>query len=408
MEIRDKESMQVETKGHAVNRRLLSGLALAMAFSIAGGVVLHGQTAPIPPPAPQAAPEPPEPPDLPEVPDLPELPDPREPPDAPEMFVFNDGSVHLGITLGDMTAEKAQALKLPAVAGAIVNSVQKDSAASKAGLEAGDAIMEFDGIHVRSSAELRRLIRETPAGRTVAIKIVRNGKTSVLSAKLEASDNHINFNYNYKFKNPGPMFFTEVLPPPGGHRVTLGISGDDLTPQLAKYFGVTQGTGVLISEVTIGGPGDKAGLKAGDVIIQVDGQPVRGVQELRHTLNNNFTGDTRKVSLTIVRDHHEQTITADLTRSQPLEKRTSNAEGPDSNLDLGQLPEQMQQLRAQANQLRALADTQRAAIQSEVLQQQKYLKGEWQQQLQQQMRALKDELKQLPDLHVTVRQDNEI
>ena len=408
MEIRDRGSMQIETKGHAVNRRLLSGLALAMALSIAGGVVLHGQTAPTPPPAPQAAPEPPEPPEPPEVPDLPELPDPAEPPDAPQMFVFNDGSVHLGVTLGDITADKAQALKLPAVAGAIVNSVQKDSAAAKAGLEAGDAIVEFDGIHVRSSAELRRLIRETPAGRTVAIKILRNGKTSVLSAKLEAADNHMNFNYNYKFKNPGPMFFTEIGPPPGGHRVTLGISGDDLTPQLAKYFGVTQGTGVLIAEVTLGGPADKAGLKAGDVIIQVDGQPVKGVQELRHTLNDNFSGDARKVNLTIIRDHHEQSITADLTRSQPVERRTSNAEGPESKLDLEQLPLQAEQLRAQAEQLRSLADTQRAAIQSEVLQQQKYLKGEWQQQLQQQMRALKDQLRQMPDLQAVMQQDGEI
>src|ERR1019366_899982 len=109
------------------------------------------------------------------------------PPDSAQFFVLNDGTVHLDVTLRDVTAEEAEALKLPAVAGAIVNSVQKGSAAAKAGIEAGDAIIEFDGIRVRSSAEMRRLIRETPAGRTVAIKIVRNGKASVLSAKLDAS-----------------------------------------------------------------------------------------------------------------------------------------------------------------------------------------------------------------------------
>jgi serine protease Do len=424
MEIRDRESIQIETKGHAVNRRLLSGLALAMALSIAGGVVSHAQTAPKPQPAPQAAPKPseppetPEPPDPPEPPEAPEPPEPPEPPDTAQVFVLNDGSVHLGVTLGDVTAEKVQELKLPAVAGAIVNDVQKDSAAAKAGIEKGDVILEFDGIRVRSSAELRRLIRETPPGRTVAIKIMRDGKSHVLNAKLEASANQ--FNYNMPDLHIPPMNFKipkVIVPPmnfdgfprsPNWHRVTLGISGDDLTPQLAKYFGVTQGTGVLIAEVTIRGPADKAGLKAGDVIIQVDGQPVRGVQELRHTLNDNFTGDARKVNLTIIRDHHEQTIPADLNRPQPSEKRTSRVAGPDSELDLGQLPLQAGQLRAQADQLRALADTQRTAIQSEVLQQQRYLKGEWQQQLQQQMRSLKDELKQLPDLHVTVRQDDEI
>ena len=118
----------------------------------------------------------------------------------------------------------------------------------------------------------------------------------------------------------------------------LGISADDLTPQLAQYFGVKQGKGVLISEVTTGGAADKAGLKAGDVIVQVDGKPISGVEELRDALNDNFTGDTRKVSLTIVRDHHEQTVNAELTRSQPGQKRTSNAPKPGSELDLAQLP----------------------------------------------------------------------
>ena len=120
----------------------------------------------------------------------------------------------MGVTLGDVTTEKAQELKLPAVAGAIVNSVQKDSAAAKAGIEAGDAIMEFDGVRVRSSAELRRLIRETPAGRTVAMKIVRDGKTRVLSAKLEASANQFNFNFNMPEIHIPPMNLPEVHIPP--------------------------------------------------------------------------------------------------------------------------------------------------------------------------------------------------
>jgi membrane-associated protease RseP (regulator of RpoE activity) len=252
----------------------------------------------------------------------------------------------------------------------------------------------------------------------VSIKVVREGKTHILNAKLEASANQ--FNYNMPDIQIPPMNFRMpkvIVPPinfdafpmsPNWHRVTLGISGDDLTPQLAKYFGVNQGTGVLVSEVTIGGPADKAGLKAGDVIVQVDGQPIRGVEELRHSLNDNFTGDTRKVNLAIIRDHHEQTVTAELIRSHPVEKHTSRTAGPDSELDPGQLPAQMAQLRIQVEQARALAAAQRAAIQSDMLQQQKYLKGEWQQQLQQQMLMLKDQLKQMPDLRVIVRQDDEI
>ncbi|MGD1105173.1 MAG: PDZ domain-containing protein [Terriglobia bacterium] len=383
MEIGNRGSEQIEGGGHSMTRKFFSGLALAIALLVAGAGVLYGQEAP----------EPPEPP---------------APPASTQVFVLNDGTVHLGVTLGDVTTEKAQELKLPAVAGAIVNSVQKDSAAAKAGMEKGDAIMEFDGVRVRSSAELRRLIRETPAGRTVAIKLVRGGKTLVRSAKLEASTNHYNYNFNMPEIHIPPMDFPEFSFTFGAHRATLGISADDLTPQLAQYFGVKQGKGVLISEVTKGGAADKAGLKAGDVIVQVDGKPISGVEDLRSALNDNFTGDTRKVSLTIVRDHHEQTVNADLTRSQAGEKHTSSAAGPSYGQAPAQIRAQADQQRAQADQLRALAESQHALVRAEVLKQQQHVQAEWQRQLQEQMRSLKDQLKQLQNLHVALHQDGEI
>jgi membrane-associated protease RseP (regulator of RpoE activity) len=283
----------------------------------------------------------------------------------------------------------------------LVNSVQKDSAAAKAGIETGDAIIEFDGIRVRSSEEMRRLIRETPAGRTVEMKIVRDGKTRVLSAKLESSTHR----YDYHFKVPDihipNVEFSEVPTVIGMHRVTLGISGDDVSPQLAEYFGVKQGKGVLISEVTKGGAADQAGLKAGDVIVQVDGKPVSGVEELRHALNDGFTGDTRKVNLTIVRNHHEQTVNANLTHSQTWEKRTSNAGATGSGDDLAELSSHMKELQA-------LAEGQRDLINGEVAKQQLHLQGEWQRQLQEQMRTLKDQLKHLPNLSAVLRQGGEI
>jgi predicted metalloprotease with PDZ domain len=329
---------------------------------------------------------------------------------------MNDRGAHLGVTLDDVTAEKAQELKLPAVAGAIVASVQKNSAAAKAGIAAGDTIVEFDGVRVRSSAELRRLIRETPVGRTVEMKIVRDGSTRVLSAKLEASGNH--FYYNGPDIHIPPIDVPEISIPPmefpgwDDHRASLGVFGESLTPQLAEYFGVKQGKGVLISEVTRGGAADKAGLKAGDVIVQVDGKPVNGVEELRDALNDNFTGDTRKVSLTIVRDRREQTINADLTRSRAHEKRTSSAAGSDFDQAMAQWRAEAGQQRAQAAQLRALADRQRslaqAEVQAEVFKQQQHLQGEWQRQFQEQMRQLQDQLKQLPKLPAALHQDDEI
>jgi serine protease Do len=388
MEIEDRWSKQIACGGRTMTRKFFSGMALTIALLVAGTGLSRAQEAPEPP----------------------------DPPESTQLFLLDDGSAHLGVTLGDVTTEKAQQLKLPAVAGAIVDSVQKDSAAAKAGIEKGDAIMEFDGVRVRSSAELRRLIRETPAGRTVEMKIVRDGKTRVLSAKLEASSNSFNFN-GPEMRLPSinvapqihipPLNFPESYSLLGGHRATLGISGDDLTPQLAQYFGVKQGKGVLISEVTVGGAADKAGLKAGDVIVQVDGKPISDVEELRSALNDNFTGDTRKVSLTIVRDHHEQTVNADLTRSQSWEKQTSSAAGQSYGQALAQMQAQAKQ-RAQAEQLRALSESQRATLRSELSRQQQQMKSEWQRQMQAQMKALKDQLQKMQDLHVALRRDSEI
>lgn len=409
MEIKEPRSKQIKGGRHTMTQKFLSGLLLAMGLLGYAGGVLHGQNVPDPQPTPQVAPHP--------QPDPAEAPEPPAPPDSSQVIVLNDGTAYLGVTLGDVTPEKAQELKLPAVAGAIVNDVQADSAAAKAGLEPGDAIVEFDGIRVRSGAELHRLIRETPSGRTVPIKVIRGGKIRLLSAQLKAAPN---FKYNMpeihipplnstmpRMYVP-PMNFDGIPPSPEGHRATLGISADNLTPQLAQYFGVKQGKGVLVSEVTKGGPADKAGLKAGDAIVQVNGKSISGVDELRVAVNDDFTGDTRKVSLTIVRDHREQTVNADLTRTPIWEKRTSTAAGGSDDPSLAQNQAQAHQQSGQANQLRALAESQRAFVQGEVLKQQRQMQGEWQRQLHEQLRSLKDQLQQMPKLQVALNHDGEI
>ena len=107
------------------------------------------------------------------------------------------------------------------------------------------------------------------------------------------------------------------------------------------------------------------------------------------------------MSLTTVRDHHEQTVSANLTHSQTWEKRTSNAGQAGSEENLAELSSHMKELQA-------LAEGQRALIKTEVAKQQLHLQGEWQRQLQDQMRTLKDQLKQLPNLSAVLRQGGEI
>jgi S1-C subfamily serine protease len=260
-----------------------------------------------------------------------EAPEPPEPPEGPEVAIGGtfgpqllaaEEAGWLGITLEDVTAEKARDLKLPGEYGALVESVDADSAAAKAGLQKGDLIVEFAGERVRSVAQLRRLIHETPAGRTVSLQVIRDGQSQTLSAKLQPRTN--------QFYVRGPEIGIpeiHIAPPyPGlfdyrgfnfqfdSGRPSLGISGDELTTQLASYFGVKQGKGVLVREVLVGSPAEKAGLKAGDVIVAVDGKSVATVTELREALEIKTGEEKRKLNLTVVRDRHEQTVPVELEK----------------------------------------------------------------------------------------------
>jgi serine protease Do len=236
------------------------------------------------------------------------------------MIYFHGGdSPWLGITVADVKAQKARELKLPGEYGAIVQDVREGSPAAKAGLEKGDVILQFAGERVRSVAELRRLVQETPPGRKVSIEISRGGRTQTLSAEIsqgpeekwmshfempnvEIPPVHVpNFDFNMMFA--------------GGPR--LGISADELTPQLASYFGVSQGKGVLVREVEKDTPAEKAGLKAGDVIVKINDAEIASVADVREALRKN-SDEKRQVTLTIVRDRKEQTLNVQLEPAHEL------------------------------------------------------------------------------------------
>jgi len=301
-----------------------------------------------------------------------------EPPEAPEAAISGlesqlftaDGAAWLGVTLKDVTADKARDLKLPGEYGALVESVDADSAAAKAGLQKGDVIVEFAGERVRSEAQLRRLIRETPAGRTVSLQVIRDGQARALTAKLQSRPNHFNIQIpeiHIPPINPQLFNYRDFNFQFGAARPSLGISGDELTTQLAAYFGVKQGKGVLVREVVVGSAAEKAGLKAGDVIVAVDGKSVATVTELRQALEKNPSEEERKVNLTVVRDRHEQTVPVELERQGPGER---GREAANFGIDADELQRFAGEAKAQlaAAQLalresqRLLSDQQRQAL----------------------------------------------
>lgn len=246
----------------------------------------------------------------------------------------------LGVRLEDITAQKVQELKLPGQYGALVTEVEPDSPAAKAGLQANDVIVDFAGEKVRSVAGLRRMVRETPVDRTVPVEILRNGERSTLNVTIQARRGG---NDLFGFSMPGlerpepdlrvpgpelrvPPHAFEFTPPGSPwnwfNGARLGIRAEDLTEQLAAYFGVKEGKGVLVAEVEKGSAAEKAGLRAGDCIVRVDSKDVSSVDELHQALTSSPRGPSNKsqVTLTIVRDRREQTlpVTLEERRMEPM------------------------------------------------------------------------------------------
>ena len=226
----------------------------------------------------------------------------------------------LGVMVSDVKPDDVRELKLPGEYGVIVNQLSNDSSAAKAGIQKGDVILQFAGEKVRSAAQLARLVRETPPGRAVSVEISRSGRTQNVTATLV---NPAPPERMFRYRMPNVEIPQVRLPDfnalyIGGPR--LGVSGDDLTSQLADYFGVKQGKGVLVREVEEGTPAQKAGLKAGDVIVRVGSEEITSVAELRRALQGS-RDQSRTVNVTVVRDRKEQTLSVQLEAPRSFEPR---------------------------------------------------------------------------------------
>lgn len=216
----------------------------------------------------------------------------------------------LGVAVVEINAERAKALKLAEEHGVEVTRVEEDSPASRAGLKVQDVVLEYQGQRVEGAEQFVRLVRETPSGRQVKLLVSRNGQTSLLPATiasrqmktLEIGDMQIavphlpELSRTQMGEMPRPFLALETP--------VLGIEAESLNSQLAEFFGVKEG--VLVRLVRKGTAAERAGLRAGDVIVKVGGQNVVTPLEVVGALRAGASA--KNVPLSVVREKKGLTL----------------------------------------------------------------------------------------------------
>jgi serine protease Do len=234
------------------------------------------------------------------------------------------GSSYLGVDIADVTSERLSTLKLKEEQGAEVTMVDQDAPAGKAGLHEHDVILTLNGTAVESAAQLRRMIRETPAGRVVALGISRDGQP--LTLKVQLADRHKTSKMlpnpqEFKFEMPQMPVIADLDIPVSiviAHSsLRSGLMVENITPQLGEFFGVKNGNGVLVRSVDKGSRAEKAGFRAGDVVVKVNSQLVHDTSDFTRALR---ASSGKPSAVTVMRDKKEQNLTLSLP-----EKKDSGA-----------------------------------------------------------------------------------
>jgi serine protease Do len=180
-----------------------------------------------------------------------------------------------------VTPDIADSLGLTASRGALVADVVKGGPAEAAGIKVGDVIVEFDGHEVKESTELPTLVAREKIGQEVPVVVMRDGKEETVKITIaEMKD--------------------EVEEAPSGESEAYGLAVQNLTPEIAESLGIgIDVQGVLVSSVEPGSPADEAGLRRGDVIVEVNRKPVKDVEAYGKEMK--ATGEGKSVLLLVRR-----------------------------------------------------------------------------------------------------------
>jgi serine protease Do len=183
---------------------------------------------------------------------------------------------YLGVNIQTVTPELASALKLQDIKGVLVADVVSGGPAEKAGIQRGDVIVAFNGKAVEDSHELPALVAATPVDKEASVTVVREGKERQFSAKIVMMDADEDAS-------------GESKPPAQGK---WGMQLQDLNPQLARQLGLKVEQGAVVVGVQPGSPADQGAIRQGEVIVEVNREPVKSVKEVKGAVAKAGAKDT--------------------------------------------------------------------------------------------------------------------
>ena len=183
----------------------------------------------------------------------------------------------LGVTIQPLSPELAKSFGLAQQDGALVSSVAEGSPAAQVGVRPGDVVVEYDGHKVGRTTDLSRMVAATPAGKQVTMKVMRDGKQMTLSPTIA------------RLTEKGDEAVASATTE-GDTRGRLGVVVEPLTPETARGLGTSEKQGLVVKSVQDGSPADQAGIRSGDVITEVNRQPVRSAEDLRRLVEQHKAG----------------------------------------------------------------------------------------------------------------------
>lgn len=276
--------------------------------------------------------------------------------DEPWIFSGPMRGAYIGVRTQDVSKDRVAQLKLREETGVEITMVDRDAPAGKAGIKEHDVILTFNGSKVDSEEQLRRMVRETPVGRTVTLGISRDGQMVSVPVTLASRKEMMKAYakaHPQDFEGMPDMSMPPMPPMPPMTDIDVpnivvqstsrsGINVESVTPQLAEFFGVKGGGGgVLVRSVEKGSVAESSGLRAGDVIIKADQERISDMGDWRRVLRTK----SGQIVLTVMRDKREQTVNIKL----PERRRTGSLMGGafDININAEEIQREIEKARPQ-------------------------------------------------------------